>query len=286
MALSFSIIALFSVILSIGAIFLAIYILQRVYQEEYKRPWLFIGIASVTLGLTELLRFANGFFGIRLGTQLITDVALYLMSFIAILLVTYGLLLEALILKFYKGKFVKMKLLPVQEGTLGGELDINVSKGSSYLAVKKDKKFLLEQFAQATKKGFEGFLIGEDSPKEVRVNFEIQKTPIAWVSQIENVQSEYAKQALDENSEIVDPLQVNNIVSYIDNFLDKSVSPFVMLQIDSIMKVNNQSIVIELLKYLEAKIKKFDGIMIVTINTDVMKKEDIADLKHFLVELE
>jgi hypothetical protein len=210
-----------------------------------------------------------------------------MLDFISIMFLTYGLILEQVILKYFKGKFVKMKFIPVQEGTLGGEIDLNVSNGSSYIAVKKDKKYLLEQFSQATKKGFEGFLITEDNPKQIRSKYNLQKTPIAWISQIDmGIDSNYLKDSLDENSDIVDPLQLNNLITFVDNFLEQSQNPFLMVDLNLLLRTNNYTIVLEFLKYLTSRTERFNGILITLINIDIIKNDQIQELQTFMNDLE
>jgi len=283
---STSIISLISAIMSIIAIFLALNIFNKVYQENYKKPWLFIGISTIFLGLAQLVYFIGGM-GLVIINYKITEALTYILEFISICFLTYGLSLEYLMLKYYKGKFVKMKFIPVQEGTLGGELDINVTNSKSYLALKKDKKFIVEQFIKATQKGFEGFLITENNPKEIRNKYKIQKTPIAWITQMDpQVSSDYLKDSLDENSDMIDPLQLNNLISYIDNFLEQSQNPFITLDLNLILKINNHTIVFEFLKYITSKISKYNGILICLINIDVLEKNEIVELNDFLLELE
>lgn len=287
MASSVSIVALISAILSIFAIAMSFLILRKVYQEEYKKPWLYIGISAVFVSFSQILSFLNGFFDIIIYSQIVTLVLIYFLDFVAIVFLAYGLLLEYFILEFYKGKFIKLKFIPVQEGTLGGEIDINVSKGNSYLAHKKDRNFLLGQFSEATRKGFEGFLLIETNPKEIREKYKLERTPIAWISQIESgLDSDYVKSSLDSNSDMVDPIELNNIISYIDNFLEQSENPFIFFELDMILRVNNFSIVFEFLKYVDAKIKRFNGIMVVWINNDSLGRENLDELKGMFNELE
>lgn len=211
---------------------------------------------------------------------------MYMCLFIAITILTYGLFLEYLILKFYKGKFVKMKFVTVQEGSLGGDFDIDISKGNSYLAIKKDKDFMYKEFAKALGSGFEGFLITEDNPRDLRRKYNIQKSPIGWLLQAElRTNDNFVKYSLDENSDTIDPIQVNNMISYIDNFLEQSSLPLIMLDLNQILRSNSFYIVAELLRYSATKIQKFNGIFIVLINEDVINDSDLTDLKSFFKEL-
>ena len=283
-----AIILLFSAIVSVVTVILLFGIFTKVYQENYKKPWIFIALSSIFLAASQLFRFVHEFFDyviINVDVMLYID---YILGFLSISLLAYGLLLETFILKYYKGKFVKMKLIPVQEGTLGGEIDLNVSNGSSYLAIKKDPKYLKEEFSEATRKGFEGFLITEQSPREIRLKLGLVKTPIAWIHQNnENKDMTYYKQNfLDEASEMVDPLQLNKIISFADNFLEASQNPFLLIDLNQILRVNNFSIVLEFLNYISKRSEKYNGILICTINEDLIKDFQIAELKEFLKELE
>lgn len=284
---SVSVVSLLSALLSVFAIILVFSIFKKVYEEDYKKPWLFIGVSAIFLASSQLLRFLWEFFNLIIINSIITDAIILILVFISISFLTYGLLLEYLILKFYKGKFIKMKFVPVQEGTLGGEIDLNISRGSSYLALKKDKKFMLEQFSMATKKGFEGFLITEINPSEVRAKYNLPKTPIGWITQVEaTVNSSYLRKSLDENSDIVEPIQLNNLISYIDNFLEQSTNPFLMIDLNQIFRINNFTIVLEFLKYVNSRVQRYNGILILLVNEDVLDKGQESEIFDFAKEIE
>ncbi len=283
-----AIILLFSAIIALLGTYITFSIFNKVLQENYRRPWLFVGISTIFFALSQFLRFSSSFFDVKLGTEEITLYVEYILEFIAMSILVYGLILELFILKFYKGKFVKMKLIPVQEGTLGGELDLNVSKGSSYIAVKKDRKFLKEEFSMATKRGFEGFLITEENPRDIRLKFGLLKTPIAWINQSDAAdKSSYVKnEMLDESSEEVDPLQLNKIINFIDNFVEQASAPFIMVDLNLILRMNNFTIVQEFLRYISNKSDKSNGILICLINEDLVKDFQLGELKEFLNVLE
>ncbi len=277
---SFYVIALFSSLVSFIAIILSILIFNKVLQEDYKKPWLFIGISIIFLAIAKITDFINGLSNFNSYTTDIINFIIQVLEFISITILTYAILLEYLILKYYKGKFIKFKFIPVQEGNLSGNLDIDVSKGNSYVAIKKDKSFLDNQFSQATKNGFEGFLITEENPKEIRQKYKIEKTPIAWISQFQtNFNSDFIKDSLDQNSDIVDPINLNSLITYIDNFLEQSSNPFIMIDLNLILKLNSFPIVFEFLKYVSSKVSKFNGILIITINQDVILASELNEIK-------
>jgi len=287
MVFSVSIVSLLSFFMSIFAIYLVFAIIQKVYNENHRKPWLYIGTAAISLSLSELIRFFYYSQNYIIGTILITEGIIYSLVFFSLGFLSYGLLLEYLILRFYKGKFVKMKFVPVEEGSATGDLDINLQNGVSYLSFKKDRYFMYEQFSIATKQGFQGFLITEDNPKDIRNKFKLVKTPIAWLTQIDkSIKSDYLKDSLDENSDVVDPLQINNMISYIDNFLDQSSNPIIMIDCNQLFRLNSFYIALEFLKYISVKISKFNGVVVMLVSPDLLKKSEIIELDQFLSILE
>ena len=91
---------------------------------------------------------------------------------------------------------------------------------------------------------------------------------------------------MDENSENIDPVQLNNLISFIDNFLEQSQNPFIVIELNQLFKINNSNVVIEFLKYVSAKSQKYNGILICMINSDVIDKSQKIELQSFLKELE
>lgn len=285
--ISFSFVSLLSAIISFIAIIIVFNIFRRVYEEDYKKPWLYIAFSTIFLVSSQLISFFTDFFGFYIVNNLITDGVIYILNFISITVLTYALFLELLILKYYKGRFVKMKFIPIQEGTLGGDINLNVESGVSYISFKQDRNFIFNQFSEAVKKGFEGFLVVEENPRELRTKFGLTKTPIAWISQIDSgMNSNYLKDSLDSNSDVIDPLHLNNLINYVDNFLDQSQNSFIILDLNLLIRTNNFSIFIEFLKYVASKSEKYNGILIAVLNTDILKSDQINELKSFLKELE
>ncbi len=285
---SSSIISLFSAIISIIGIIIVFFILNKVYQENYKKPWIFIGLSAIFLAISQLMNFFAGSLNIYIYNSSTTEFISLIVEFISMTLLTYGLFLESMILKFYKGKFVKFKLVPVQESNLGGNLDIDVINGNSYLTLKKTSNFLIEQLTQATRKGYEGFLITSQTPKIIRNKFGLDKTPIAWISNLNsNIVGNYVNESIDENSELVDPIKLNDLISFTDNFLDAAENPFILFELDLLLSKNSYSIIFEFIKYTASKVKNRNGIAIYSINNnEILSQSQIIELKNILQIIE
>lgn len=285
--ISISLISLISFIFSVIAIILAFLIFKKVFEEQYKRPWLFIGISSIFLGLNQILVLLNSNFGLEIYNNNLTNIILYTLNFLAIVILTYGLFLEVVILRYFKGKFVKMKLMPVQEDEIGEDFNINIIRGKSYRIVNKNISKSLEEISKAIKKGFEGFVIVEKTPKEIREKYKILKSPIVWLSQVDqNLDENYLKEYLDENSENLNPLQINQLITFIDNFLTQSQNPFIFLELNLILETNNSSIVLELVKYISNKINRYRGIFIIFFDETLISSSQLNDIKEFIYDLE
>jgi hypothetical protein len=285
---NYSFISLFSAIFSIISIIIVFLIFKKVYKVEHRRPWLYIGISGIFLGISQILSFTNGVFKTQIFDQNITELIIYILIFIGMGFLTFGLLLEFLILKYIKGKFVKFKFVPVQEGSFNGKLDLDISLKNSYLAYKRDRNYLIEQFSTATRIGFEGFLITIEPPIKIRTRLGIEKTPIAWIHTLtpEEENSNYIKEFTDNYSGVIDSFHLNDLITYIDNFLESSSTPFILIEIDEFLKNNSFKIIKEFLNYLKNKISNYNGILIVMINNDYIKKEELEELKNMLKEIE
>ncbi len=285
--ISFSFLAILSAILSAISIIIVLSIFKRVYQEEYKRPWLFIGISTIFFASGQIIQFLYDNTTLRIINSMITLTLTYIFNFISVSMLTYGLLLEKLILKYYKGKFVKFKFIPIQEGTLGGELDIDIDFSTSYISINKNLNILFEEFSKAVQKGFEGFLITESNPQEIRERWKIYKTPIAWISQLEeNSDSEYIRNSLGYNSGIINPIRLNDLISFVDSFLEQAENSFILMELDSILKSNNFSIIIEFLQYISTKISRYNGTLICTINNSSISASQKMELENILKPLD
>jgi hypothetical protein len=278
--------SMFSVFMSVFAILIVISFFRKFYEQEQRRPWIFIGVCTIMLGLSEFLKFLHANANIVIVNSKTTDIVVDFLLFVAVTFLTFGLFLESLIVKFLKEKYVKIKFIPVTEGSSSGDISLNVNLGDSYLANKVDKNHLLREFSEATKKGYEGFLITESSPKDIRKKYELFKTPICWIREVGDLEnSKILKHHLDERSDICDPLELNNLISYLSNFLEQSQKPFIMLEINTLLRKNNYSILNDFLHYLTKRIEENNGILICFLSIDI-ENVQLENLKDFLLVLE
>ncbi len=261
--MNLSFLLIFGALFSIISFILALLIVRKVFDDEYKRPWFFISLGMLIYSPTQILRYLND------AGYLIESAVSFIYAFelIAHGLLMYGLLVEFFILRYIKGKFVKMRFTPVQEGSMDGILPIDVTKGHSYLAYKKDSKYMLNVFSQAVKKGYEGFLITQQYPLNLRGEYGLIQTPILMIT---NPESSVVNSVIDENAQSVDALHFSSIINDIDNYLEQAKNPFIMMQIDEILQYNPFNIVLELLEYLKAKNSRYESILILQINTDIV----------------
>jgi len=274
-------VSVLTIIASIVVLVFSFYIFRKIFNVKNKRPWIFISVSSLFLIFKQLLELFN----IKILNYAVSEYIISISEFIGIVILAYALFLEYLVLKYYKGRFVRIKLIPVQEGTLIEEdIELNVTNGEAYLAYKKSKDFILGEFAKAVKKGYEGFLLTETPPKIIRQKYDILKTPIAWLIEKTGSDSSYYSENLTDNSDIVEPIRINDIVSNVDLFLGESDNPFIILELNEIVRINNSIIVVELISYLSHKIKSREGIFVVILNRDV-DNSILSDFYEYLKEL-
>ena len=277
-----------SFISSIIGIFLVFLVFRKLYDDKYRRPWVFIGFATLIISLVMILDFLSAIFKNYIsGKEIISEGILAFLLFVGILFLVYGVFLQYLILRYYKGRYVKTQFIPVIEGTLGGNINLNVNYGISYISKIKDKDFLLKQFVDSIKRGFQGFLITESSPKSIRKKYKIQKTPILWINKSKNItEEELVKKEIDTSSGVSNPFEINDVISFIDNFLLESKKPFILFELTQILQNNNEEIINDFINYLKHKISKYDGFIVFLVNNHLIDEDENNKLNDLLKELE
>ena len=275
-----------SFLLLIGALFasvsfiLSLLIVKKVFDEEYRRPWFFITLSVLLYAPSQILRYLN-----IQSIVLIPNIEslIYSLEFASSGLLMYALLLEFIILKYIKGRFVKMRFVPVQEGRVDGTLSIDVSKAQTYFAYKKDHNHIMDSFKEAVQKGYQGFLITQFSPLNIRKDYGLVKTPILLISSPEN---SLTNTVIDSNAQSIDALHFNTIIKDIDTFYEQAKSSFIVFELDMILRYNSFEIVIELIEYLKSKNQRYEGVLLLTVNEDVTSYANISRLKEICNELE
>ena len=101
-----------------------------------------------------------------------------------------------------------------------------------------------------------------------------------------NISGNYLKDSLDENSDIVNPLQINNLISFLDNFLDQSSNPIIMVDCNLLFRLNSFYIALEFLKYVSARVSKYNGVAIMMMSPDLLQKSELMELEQFLKTLD
>ena len=279
--------SLLSVFASVVSIYLIIKIFRKIYEDEYKRPWLFIGFCALFLAFSEVLNFLSNF-NINLFSNIESSkTASNMFVVISNMLLAYGILLEFYILKYFKSKSLRLKFIPTTEGNLDGSIDLNVDIGESYICFNDRKKQSLEEISRSLKKSFQGFFLTEENIEYFREKYKILKSPICYIYEVKDIETK--NDLLDSfgaNTDIADPLELNNILVFVENFLERAKKPIIIMDLNLIYQKNNYSISSDFVLFLSKKIKKFNAIGIFFIDEDKFEKPLIDEIKINLKELE
>ena len=278
MELNISFLLLIGALFSVISFFLALLILRKVFEEKYRRPWLFVALGIICYAPAQVLRFI--FLDNVTGESI--SYVIYGFEFVGHAFLMYGLLLELFILKLVKGKFVQMRFVPVQEGTVDGTLSFDVTNSKAYLAYKKDRNFLLKSFKEAVNKGYQGFLLTTSYPNDIRGEYGLQQTPILMISNPQNEIKPHLEN--DPYSESVDALHFNEMIQDIDNFYAQAQTPFVLIELDMVLEYNPFEIVLGLLEYIKSKNETHKGVLILTIQQDSLSYVNLNRLNQEFFE--
>ena len=280
--------SLLSVFVSAFSIYLITKIFRKIYDEEYKRPWLFIGLCALTLACSQIILFFESTFQMYMfSSKEISKVVYELLVVCSNLFLGYGILLEFYILRYFKSKTIKLKFIPTTEGNMEGDIDLNVDFKKSYICYNEKKKYVLKEVSRALKRSFQGFFLTEDKILKFRKDFSVVKSPVCYIHEIKDVSAK--KQIIEisgENSDVVDPFELNNILIFIDNFLERAKKPIICMDLNLIFYKNNYTISKDFVLYIVKKIEKFNSIAIFFIDENKFEKSLIDDLNSILNKLD
>lgn len=280
--INYSAISYLTIVFAVFSFLFSFLLSTRIYTQKHKRPWIFISISCFFIVVKTIFMITD----VVIYSQDLTYFIILFLEFTSVVLVLFSVLLEYMIVKFYKGKFVEFKVNPIEEGSLSGQLDLDVRTGRAYFAYKGNKKKLLKEFAKATRIGFNGLLITQFPPLRVREEFFLERTPIVWVIDNSVTNSKFIKENTTDNSDVLAPTNIDSIINDFDNFTQSTTrKPFILIEIDDVLAQNSNSIVFEMLSYMKNKISLKGGVLIAHIDRE-LEAYELEEIKSFMSKLE
>ncbi|MFQ6088175.1 MAG: DUF835 domain-containing protein [Candidatus Methanofastidiosia archaeon] len=188
-------------------------------------------------------------------------------------LASTALILSALIIAHTTTKH-RLFLKPVEERGEKTKLLYNLEKGNSYLIKEPKVEKSLEIFSNLVHNGIQGILITRIPPKRVRKTYDLKKTPILWLSTIEQRES-------------VDPQNLEKIVYLVSDFLKNAKDSLVMLQgIEYLTIENDFHYVIRAIHFLNDSVILQNSRFLLTIDPKTLSERELNFLEREFITVE
>ncbi len=104
-----------------------------------------------------------------------------------------------------------MEITPTVEKRLATEKRYRLKPGYSYLVEEPKSLKAFDIFVDAVMHGIRGLCITRQKPARVRRCYELERTPVLWLTQVSG-----------ETGEIVDPAELEQLIDLIDKFVQKA----------------------------------------------------------------
>ena len=206
--------------------------------------------------------------------KLIDMINISTFNLILIIVIPIIMILISIILIALKRKRNEVEILgsirPIKETISDRERLFILKPGHSYLFKNKMEK-AFEIFVDQVLGGYEGLCISREYPPKIKQQYELEKTPIIWLTE-EKVEGEKTIHSLQ------------NLSLLISNFLSSAKNGVILLDGIEYLIVNHGfNSCIQFLQLLRSRIQRYSGILIAPLLVDAL---DIKDLKLIEREIE
>ncbi len=141
--------------------------------------------------------------------------------------------------------------------------------GYTYLEEEDKPKKSFELFINAVLHGFRGLCITRTNPKRIRDEYNLQKTPILWLTDVQT-----------DKETVVAP-QLEQLFSLINEFIKTDDRNIVLLDgVEYLISNNDFSKVLHLIQYLRDRISERNSILIMPINPAIFDKKELKQLER------
>lgn len=165
-------------------------------------------------------------------------------------------------------------LKPTQEGEVKTESKYRLERGTSYLVEEESADLSYDLFTDCATHGAQGLCITRDYPEKIRKKYNLQKTPILWLS---NSESEFA----------IEPVQLGKLYHRIEDFLKKSQNSIVLLGgIEYIITQNNYTSALKFLQLVRDQISIHDSLLISPISPTTLAERDLKLIEREMTVLD
>lgn len=166
----------------------------------------------------------------------------------------------------------KEDYVPEAECVEETEKAYDLETATSYLLKEEIPDVSYAMFKDHVTHGHQGLCITRDFPAKVRKRYDLQKTPIIWLS-------------TSDTENTVPPQNLSALFYQIENFLKKSESGIVMLSgLEYLISHNTYPSVLKFIQLLNEQIAIRDSILIIPLSPLTLEEKDLKMIERELTE--
>ncbi len=144
----------------------------------------------------------------------------------------------------------------------------DLSKGHSYLIIGERPDVAFATFAHFVKEGYHGLSITRYYPGKLRTRFELEKTPMLWLSHTEG------------EEEHVDPSNLGILINILKEFFKQTDQGVVLIEgLEYLIIQNGFETVLRFLQYINEHVVTRGIILLIPLNADSLHPKEAALIK-------
>ncbi len=274
-----------AIVVSLIAIVFWIKLYRRVYKENVQEvrgwSWLFASAVGILLlnisSIYMLFNVSSVYLGIGGRMTEIDFNTVELLGTLARTLIGVSMMAGAYLLysPMKKGlRYKFMPITPVTEKKSGENAKYMLEKGHTYLLYEEKAFRSTEIFIDLVTHGFQGLYITRTNPREIRQKYNLEKTPIIWLTDAKD----YEKR--------IEPFHIMELGYTVGEFTKKTKNGVILLDgLEYLIIQNNYKSVLKLIHLLEDFVSLSGSIMIIPIDPATFDDRELHLLKREMTAL-
>lgn len=181
-----------------------------------------------------------------------------------------------------------IKLIGVQE--VNPDLALNMRAGMSYMAKESRPSKCYTVFEREISSGRTGLCVCRSSPREIRENYNIERSQIIWLTTNEKMDMNLPPSALGvvgndrdmtgANDEYVQPSGLHLLYSFLINYLDGNHGGMILLEgLEYLTSHNQFNSVLNFLQKINENVKRTNSNLIISVNPSAFESKQFSQIE-------
>lgn len=145
---------------------------------------------------------------------------------------------------------------------------LNLKSGKAYIIMEKKPQRVYEGFVVEVNEGKSGMVVTSEHPKSIREKWDLEKTPIIWLTS-------------RTGKAYIDPSKLGSITSYISQFIENSKNSLILIDGLEVLTLNNEfNQVLKMINQIDDLLVDNNATLMISLNSQVLDQKDLALLQR------